>query len=616
MRTSMTDQRVTLCLLISLALVCLAPLGHLCANNTATPDPPPIPEATIAPPPQNLPTTEANPHTGDDLAEIDPGDPGDHTPEKNDQGAKTPGDSDQGAYPGVYPGTGVAMASGANVAVIPLHGFIYNFHLESLQRRVDDAIQRGVSIVVFEINTPGGTVQSGLKISKFIKSIQLPTIAWINPEAYSAGILVASACDQIVMAPAAATGDCAPIVPGVNLAPTERAKMLSPILEEFRDSAHVNDTAYALFHAMCVLGVEVYQIEHPKTGQRMLVNQADYAVMVKDQSLDGGVLDRVLGLGGQSQSAVDVGRATITVATQANRGQWELVGRVHDGTTLLTLSQTRAIDVGLAQAIVRDVAQLKQHLGASSVITLPPSRVAVVAFWLTRPWVRALLVIALIIGAAVEMQAPGLGIGGIISLAALAILIGAPLLVGMAQLWHVLLFFVGVALIIAEIFFIPGFGLLGICGIVSVFAGLVLMGVPTTGQGFLPMPAPETARQLRELVLYTLLAMFASGVGLFYLARSLGRIPLFDRLILKDVSTASAGAGATLEARLAVGQPGQAVVRPGATGKSITVLRPTGQAQIDGQVLDVVSQGEWIEPNQPIRVVAIHGNEVLVDRDN
>ena len=32
---------------------------------------------------------------------------------------------------------------------------------------------------------------------------------------------------------------------------------------------------------MCVLGVEVYQIEHPQTGKRQLVNQDDYQVMVE-----------------------------------------------------------------------------------------------------------------------------------------------------------------------------------------------------------------------------------------------------------------------------------------------------------------------------------------------
>src|SRR5690606_21899706 len=98
--------------------------------------------------------------------------------------------------------------------------------------------------------------------------------------------LIASACDQIVMSPASATGDCAPIVPGFGIGPPGRAKALSPLLEEFRDSARAHGYDYTLFHAMCVLGVEVYRVRTPQTGEVRLVNQADYAVMVRGADPD------------------------------------------------------------------------------------------------------------------------------------------------------------------------------------------------------------------------------------------------------------------------------------------------------------------------------------------
>ena len=117
------------------------------------------------------------------------------------------------------PAISTSLPTGANVALIRMEGLIYDFQLESLQRRADAAVAQGASLVVIEIDTPGGVAASALKISKHIKSMPVPAVAWINPEAYSAGIMIAAACDQIVMAPASATGDCAPIVPGMNLSP-------------------------------------------------------------------------------------------------------------------------------------------------------------------------------------------------------------------------------------------------------------------------------------------------------------------------------------------------------------------------------------------------------------
>ncbi|MEM9883605.1 MAG: hypothetical protein AAF800_11875, partial [Planctomycetota bacterium] len=102
-----------------------------------------------------------------------------------------------------------SLPSGANVAVIPVRGVIYDFTYESLQRRVDRAVNNGASVIVLEIDTYGGVVTAALDIAKYLKDptrVPVPTVAWVNNKAYSAGIMIASACDEIVMAPASATG--------------------------------------------------------------------------------------------------------------------------------------------------------------------------------------------------------------------------------------------------------------------------------------------------------------------------------------------------------------------------------------------------------------------------
>ena len=47
-------------------------------------------------------------------------------------------------------------------------------------------------------------------------------------------------------------------------------------------------------------------------------------------------------------------------------------------------------------------------------------------------------------------------------------------------------------------------------------------------------------------------------------------------------------------------------------GVSHTALRPSGTAIIEEQRVDVVTRGEMLEPNTPIRVVEVKGNRVVV----
>lgn len=50
----------------------------------------------------------------------------------------------------------------------------------------------------------------------------------------------------------------------------------------------------------------------------------------------------------------------------------------------------------------------------------------------------------------------------------------------------------------------------------------------------------------------------------------------------------------------------------GRTGKALTVLRPSGAALIEGQRVDVVSEGEMIQKGSPIKVIATEGLRVVV----
>ncbi len=537
------------------------------------------------------------------------------------------------------------LPSGSNVAVIPIEGMIYGFTLESLQRRVDRAIAEGATVIVLQIDTNGGRVDAALDISRYFKDptlVPVPTVAWIKPKALSAGIMIAAACDEIVMAPAAQTGDCAPIVPGMNLSPTERAKAFSPIASEFKNSAATNGYTYATFHAMCVLGVELYLIEHPDTGERLVVNQADYAVMVHgDLSASTGIpinspannasspsLPLPLPGSGNSNSSTPSNTSAPLDLAEATEfrpqdvGVWQPVtilpsgqtapnGRIHSGVNLLfTTDNVLAADIGLSQATIQNDADLQRYLGAARVTRVNPTWSENFAGFLTQLWVRALLVVLLAIGVFLELQAPGLGVPGAVALVALAGLFGAPMIIGLADVWHILLFMVGLILLIVE-FGTGGaaFGVLGIVGIIVMLAALVLSVVPTSGG---VIPSASTWNELLAALLATLVGFVLSGVGIGVLIRYFGNIPRLNRLVLAD---AQANAHSVVEPTHLAGDEvhGNGQIQVGHTGKVLSTLRPAGEAQINGQIIDVTSVGQFLDPGTPVRVVEVTRFSIVVD---
>ncbi|MEO1235871.1 MAG: hypothetical protein AAFX76_03680, partial [Planctomycetota bacterium] len=507
-------------------------LALLSAQGVSDADPPETPTLDATP----ASTGDADGNTGEDASAA--------------TAEPVPGRTSGGAS-----GSGGRLSSlpgGGNVAVIPIQGMIYDFTLDSLKRRVDRALNNGATVLVIELDTYGGVVTAALDIAKFLKDpseVPVPTVAWVNDKAYSAGIMIASACDEIVMAPASATGDCAPVLYGQNLAPTERAKVFSPIATEFKNSAARNGYTYATFHAMCVLGIELYLIENPQTGERLVVNQADYAVMVEgDLSARDGIIvesedapapgssgsspglpiplpGSASGGGAASNKVVNIAESeeagpddlgTWVAVTTLPSGRVVSNGRIHAGVgTLFTPDDVLAADIGLSAATVRDDADLQRYLGAASVTRVGQSWSENLAGFLTQLWVRVVLLVLLAVGAFLELQSPGLGIPAAVAVIALIGLFGAPMVIGLADIWHLILFAVGLSLLIAEI--AAGgatVGVMGIVGVIVMLAALVLSVVPSGGGGGI-LPAAGTSQEVIAALLATLIgrALSVAGVG-------------------------------------------------------------------------------------------------------
>lgn len=104
------------------------------------------------------------------------------------------------------------VAAGYNdVRVITIDGEIDGSQTALVRRGLTDAQEQGDRAVIIEINTLGGRVDSALKIRDLLQTTPLPTIAYVNSRAWSAGALIAIACRHIVMAPGSSIGAAEPI---------------------------------------------------------------------------------------------------------------------------------------------------------------------------------------------------------------------------------------------------------------------------------------------------------------------------------------------------------------------------------------------------------------------
>jgi len=484
-----------------------------------------------------------------------------------------------------------------SAAIIPIRGEINDVLRRTIERRLDQARADGANVVVFEMNTPGGLVTSALDISKLIKKLPdegLRTVAWVNDQAFSAGALISVAAQEIIMAASASIGDCAPIMVSPaggleELGEAERAKAESPILQEFRDSAIRNAYDPLLCRAMVSVGVEVWWVENTQTGQRRFVDTAERRKLIDDLKPDQREWRLV-------EKYLDPRVAREVPAKQP----------IDEQNELLTMSAGEAVAYGFARAIVNTPEQVGAYLGLPGVVRrLDITGWEKFTLWLNSPIVRGILFAIMLMGAYMEFQSPGLIVPGVVALLALAIFLGAPYAAGLADIWTIVVLVAGLILLGVEIFVLPGFGIAGILGIVLLLVAFVGTFVPRE-PNMPPLAWPTLqgtwdAIKVGVLVLSCSIVVAIAGIAL--LARYLPSMPFGRRLLLANPPDASS---------LAITDPYANVALPGDVGVVTADLRPGGQARFGQEIVDVQSQGQYVEAGTRVQVISHEGPKIVV----
>lgn len=95
---------------------------------------------------------------------------------------------------------------GKLVYVIPIEKEVERGLEAFLTRATEEAREEGADHIIFEIDTPGGRVDSAGQISKLLQNLDIPTTSYVVNQAYSAGSYIALNTDSIYMKPQATMG--------------------------------------------------------------------------------------------------------------------------------------------------------------------------------------------------------------------------------------------------------------------------------------------------------------------------------------------------------------------------------------------------------------------------
>lgn len=528
----------------------------------------------------------------------------------------------QPTQPSVVP----AFRQANHVAIIKVHEQIDRVTLYSLTKRIEQAKADGADAVVLDLDTPGGDAYITLDICNLLKE-DAPhnTVAWVNHRAFSAGTYMSLACREIVVSPNARMGDAAPIryspITGLQpMPPAERAKAEAPLLAEVIDSARRNHYDENLVQSFVSVGIELWLLRNTNTNEFIFVDRGEYKSIFSDEPPTS--LTPVTPSAGSVQPWVDRSvphaDADATVMTQqeideaieraqllppvrnrltaVDADKWEVVRQVIADDRLLTVNSDEAVFYGLAQTVIANDDQIKAYFGAQQVTRYDSTWSEGLVRFLTYPVVRGILIFIFVICLFVELAAPGFGVFGTAAFVCLAALIGAPFLIGMAQWWDILLIVIGLLLVLAEIFLIPGTGLAGIGGAVCLLAGLV--GVFVSGDA---VSSGGSKDEIITGLVTTLTALFAGGVGVWIISRFIHTIPFVNRLVLSAEVSHTAGPPSLLEAMVQTAKP----LEVGNIGVAATDLKPVGRIDINGRLVEVRSAGAYIARGSRVRVVNV-----------
>ena len=435
------------------------------------------------------------------------------------------------------------------------------FIIESLDR----AEREGYERVVLEIDTYGGVVFAARQITERLLRMKIPTIAYVETQAISAGIFIAWACDEIVMKEFATIGDAQMIIQTIDGMEEAPEKAVTVFRSDWKKSSEFKGRPFAVAQGFFDVDAEVLQVGNAFSWEYIL--RDDYDNLPKDKQKP---IMATISKKGQLLTMTDqeATRAGIAVTTD---GLDAYLNNIH-----VPANQRQRVQMHFNQKILR-------YLGMNN-------------------WIFTLLIAVGLLGLYMEIKAPGFGAPGLTAVVCFTLFFGSRYFIGTANAFEMVIFAVGLILCLVEIFVLPGFGVSGILGLSCIFGSLILASIPNLGS----LPSSGLKFEwLGSLTLFMLIGFIGSLLIAFFVFPLFLKLPVTKRNALSTEMRAENGYvmdTVSAESNLL-----------GETGVAQGDLRPSGKVMLDdGRFLDVVSDGQFVEDGSRIRVARVDGNRIIV----
>ena len=414
------------------------------------------------------------------------------------------------------------------------------------QKALQEASKLNANLIILHLNTYGGELMYADSIRTAILRCETPIVAYIDNNAASAGALISIACDRIYMRSGSQIG-AATVVNGIDG---------SKMPDKYQSYMRATMRATAESHGKDSLG---------KWKRNPIIAEA----MVDENVYIEGVIDS---------------------------------GKI------LTFTTKEAIEYGYCEAEVESIDEILEIEGYNAQLCeikeYEPTWYDKLKGTLMGTALRSILIMLIIGGIYYELQQPGIGFPLAIAIIA-AVLYFAPLYIdGLAAYWEMAVFVIGIILILLELFVIPGFGIVGISGILCILFGLITAMLNNDFFDFSAVVIPDLNRAL----LTVFLGLIFSSILIIYLISKIGSKGMFRHLALvKEQSTKEGYVGVPIEQNSIIGHE----------GKAITDLRPAGKVEIEGKQYDAISQfGDYITKETNVIVSKYETTQVYVKVKN
>jgi membrane-bound serine protease (ClpP class) len=421
---------------------------------------------------------------------------------------------------------------------VPIQGTIDLGLPPFIERVIEAAEEEDAVAVIFDIDTFGGRVDAATQIKDAILDAKLPTIAFINRRAISAGALISLSCEKIYMTSGGTIGAAT----AVDMSGEKGSeKVISYMREEMASTAESRG-------------------RNTDIAKGMVDEELTFTHIV----LDGDSIE-VTDLEGRKEGKL----ITLTTETAVKY-------KIADGKAE-TFEEVLVV-IGSENAEIRSV---RENWSENFVR------------FLTNPVVASLLMTFGFLGILFELQSPGWGIPGTFGAICLTLSLGASYIAELATMTDLIIILVGVALLLVEVLFIPGFGVAGIAGI-----GVILWGLYS-----LLLPDIPVGEEIKSMALTGLtIGIFGGIIALILLFRIMIKTKFWTKLTSPGIESQEAGFSTSIGLEDEVGKNGVAV----------TDLRPSGWITVDDKRIFVVSEGDYIDQGDPISILSVEGNRVVV----